>query len=247
MPEFSSLARTYHPLLSKILLEKAYSSYCDSSEQFEFSKKELHTAINKLLFEHYKGEARLKYELANYFKTEEYQAGFEIKVGKSRADFLAINGNTKCFEIKSERDNLSRLDKQLDDYLKVFEYVYAVTDYRNVSEIEKLAPKNCGIWIFENNRKVEIRPAKYSNTICPTYQVSLLTKVERTNVFKESDPIEIEEQFSPSEINVHFKNTLKKRYEKRWAFVKNEWNQILPFDLQFFFNQNISPELVYST
>lgn len=247
MLELSGLARTYHPLLSKTLLERAYSSYCDVPNNNKFSKQDLHKAINKLLFELYKGEARLKYELANYFKTEEYQAGFEIKVGTSRADFLAINGNTKCFEIKSERDNLSRLDKQLDDYLKVFEYVYAVTDYRNVSEIEKLAPKNCGIWVFEKNQKVEVRPAKQSHTISASYQVSLLTKAEKVKTFKAFDPEAIIEDYSHSEINTHFKNTLKKRYEKRWAFVKSEWNQILPYDLQFFFNKNVCPELVYST
>lgn len=247
MPELSGLARTYHPLLSKVLLERAYLSYVDYPGHHVFSKMELHAAINQLLFEQYKGEGRLKYKLAEHFTTEGYQAGFEIKVGSSRADFLAINGYTKCFEIKSERDNLSKLDKQLNDYSKVFEYVYVVTDYKNVAEIEKLAPANTGIWAFEKNRKIEIRSAQKGNFLDSKFQLSLFTKAEKVKIFKSSDSFQIIEKYSDSEINICFKQTLKRRYAKRWAFVKDEWTQILPYDLQFFFNKNISPELVYST
>jgi hypothetical protein len=46
----------------------------------------------------------------------------QVRIGKSIADFVMINGEGKIyvFEIKSELDNLNRLENQLRDYYKVF-------------------------------------------------------------------------------------------------------------------------------
>lgn len=51
---------------------------------------------------------------------------------KDRADFVVINGDSKCFEIKSKVDTLRRLDKQSADYHHVFEYNTVVVDGKHL-------------------------------------------------------------------------------------------------------------------
>src|SRR5215216_2008453 len=39
----------------------------------------------------------------------------EFRVGRSKADIVILNGTTTVYEIKSERDSLSRLERQIQD------------------------------------------------------------------------------------------------------------------------------------
>ncbi len=247
MPDIAGLARTYHPLLNKTELERAFSRYAHNTAGSSFSKHELHKRINDLIFKKYSGEGRLKYKLASYFNKIQYEAGFEVKVDKSRADFLAINGFTKCFEIKSELDNLDRLSTQLTDYLRVFEYVYVVADNKHLSELSTFIDPRVGLWTFIGHKKIEIRGAQFNTTLNSEAQIRLLNKSELKKAFKSDDFPGILENHSANQINDAFKRTLKHRYHQRWNFVKSEWNHILPCDLQFFFNTNVCPRLIYNS
>jgi hypothetical protein len=51
----------------------------------------------------------------------------QIPIGKSKADFILINGKATVYEIKSELDSFDRLDSQLKDYYKAFNHVCVVT------------------------------------------------------------------------------------------------------------------------
>lgn len=69
-----------------------------------------------------------------------------------RADLVMIhNGFSYAFEIKSDFDNIKRLEEQIHDYLKTFDYVYIVTTETLLNKIETFAPKNVGI-IFVNDK-----------------------------------------------------------------------------------------------
>lgn len=50
----------------------------------------------------------------------------ELPVGGSIADFVVINGKGVVYEIKTDLDNLSRLDRQIADYYSVFDHVSIV-------------------------------------------------------------------------------------------------------------------------
>lgn len=50
----------------------------------------------------------------------------QIPIGKSKADFVLINGKATVYEIKSELDNYTRLASQLSDYFKAFSTVCVV-------------------------------------------------------------------------------------------------------------------------
>ena len=69
-----------------------------------------------------------------------------------RADLVMIhNGFSYAFEITSDFDNIKRLEEQIHDYLKTFDYVYIVTTETLLNKIETFAPKNVGI-IFVNDK-----------------------------------------------------------------------------------------------
>ena len=62
----------------------------------------------------------------------------ELKVGKSIADLVFINGGVSLYEIKTNLDNLDRLDTQLLDYKKVAEKIYIVSDSFYVDSLKEL-------------------------------------------------------------------------------------------------------------
>lgn len=84
----------------------------------------------------------------------------EFRVGKSKADCVIVNGKTTCYEIKTEYDNLSRLDEQLNDYLKLFDEVFVVCSGKNLSNV--LANTDERVGVLELTQKSflsEKRPA----------------------------------------------------------------------------------------
>ena len=219
------------------------------SEDFNhFSKYELHRLLNDTLCLNYNGEEILKYKLFKCHLNKNNLVGaFEIKVNNSRLDFLTINGSTTSFEIKSELDNLSKLPKQMADYMLAFEYNYLVLDECHIEKVKDLLPENFGLWSYIGGRYKKSLKANLNDKINPEVQLRLLTKPELVNYFPEIGGVvkDILNLFDPSYINSQFKKALKFRYSSRWEFILANESEILPIDLQFFFNTNIQPELIY--
>jgi glutamate synthase domain-containing protein 2 len=59
----------------------------------------------------------------------------QIPIGKSKADFILINGKAVVYEIKSELDSFERLNTQLRDYYKAFSHVCVVTSESNFDKL----------------------------------------------------------------------------------------------------------------
>lgn len=210
------------------------------------SKMMLHQHLNDILLSQYSGEAALKYQLFKRASTKKLVAAFEIKVQNSRVDFLTVNGISTSYEIKSSLDNLDKLAKQATDYLQAFEYNYVVVDNRHLVKAVKMVPVSFGVLSFTRNRKTIHRIASPNHSIDPRVQLSMLTKKEVGKAFPSAANIDaICNHFSDASINNAFKEALKTRYRTRWNFLVQNKNEILPVDLQFFFNRNIQPSLIY--
>ncbi|MDP1676100.1 MAG: sce7726 family protein [Bacteroidota bacterium] len=81
----------------------------------------------------------------------------ELKIGKSVADLVFINGGVSIYEIKTNLDNLDRLESQLKDYKKVIEKIYIVTDSTFVDELIKTYKhKSYGIIELTKSEKLKI-------------------------------------------------------------------------------------------
>ncbi len=96
------------------------------------------TMLNKLLFKRH-----------DYRKTS---ALTEVPIANSKADFVMINGKGVVYEIKTELDNLERLDTQINDYFKAFTRVVIVTYEENIEKVEKIVNENVGLMVLTQRR-----------------------------------------------------------------------------------------------
>lgn len=241
------LARSYNVLDYTSNLRKILNSTTSDINFESYNKIGLHKIINSILVENYRGEAVLKAKLVEEFIKKDVFAAFEIKVNKSRVDFLAINGDTKSFEIKSELDSLCKLHKQISDYEKVFEFNYVVIDEKHYQRVLNILPLHYGIKLLSNNKIEEVRQAKKNQGLDSTMQLSLFVKKELFHFFKTENVSKIYLENTADFINAQFKLMLKKRYEKKWNFLKDHKDNIFPIDYQFFFNHNINPQIIYES
>ncbi|MGB8191383.1 MAG: sce7726 family protein [Chitinophagaceae bacterium] len=241
-----SLARSYHALHSYYQLQQIIRPFYPNKVN-DLSKTELHRLINNFLLKYYKGETTLKAKLTELFINAQVTAAFEIKVCRSRADFLAINGDSKSFEIKSELDNLTKLAKQVSDYEKVFDYNYIVVDQVHYKRALTIIPDHYGIYILENMHLIELRKGERNVLHDISRQLDLFTKKEFESFFRipGTTKAEVLANFTDAEINERFKDMLKRRYAKRWNFLVKNSPKIHPIDYQFFFQHNISPDVIY--
>lgn len=109
--------------------------------------------------------------------------------GNSRIDLAVIQHTLSGFEIKSDRDSLSRLPRQIEMYNKVFEKVTIVTGQRHLFSVFDEVPlwweiirarKNmCGEIVFDTIRKGERNPK-----VEAAYIVKLLWKEEALRILE---------------------------------------------------------------
>lgn len=245
--DYSVLAQSYNTLSYPNQLRELLTAFYQTKDFEKLTKFQLAKTINDIVFKYYYGEQILKYKLAKEFQNKNYIAAFEVRVKNSRADFLVINGQTKSFEIKSKIDTLKRLKKQVSDYGDVFEFNTVVIDKIHLSNVIEIIPDYYGIWYYEGRKKIVYRSARYSPKINPIAQLDLFNKKELTKAFRCVNKYEILLSNSGLRINQELKEMLKRRYNDRWRFVQNNWEQILPIDIQFFFNTNVKPEIIYGS
>lgn len=95
-------------------------------------------------------------EIKRYFsydKTTHVVDELQICNGAARIDVAAINGALHGYEIKSESDTLIRLPNQIQQYNKVFDYIYIVCAENQINEAYKIIPQWWGIYLVTNYKE----------------------------------------------------------------------------------------------
>lgn len=111
----------------------------------------------------------------------------EFRVGKSVADLVMINGESRAFEIKTELDSKKRLHGQISDYSKVFNKCYVITDE---SLVEKYANEDDSVGIIALQKKSrsfkleEVRSPITNDYINPDVAMRCLRTNEYKNIAK---------------------------------------------------------------
>ena len=109
----------------------------------------------------------------------------ELPVGKSIADFVLINGKACIYEIKTDLDNFSRLDSQLNDYYRAFRYVSVVSSEKSASTLSELL-KDSPVGLMVLSDRLTFRTLKeplcWTSAIDASAQFDLLRKKEREEV-----------------------------------------------------------------
>lgn len=77
--------------------------------------------------------------------------------GTARVDVAVVNGTLHGYEIKSERDTLSRLPGQQDIYSRALDYVTIVTAESHAAKVAKVVPSWWGITAATRTRRGTVR------------------------------------------------------------------------------------------
>jgi hypothetical protein len=82
----------------------------------------------------------------------------EFRVGECKADLAILNGTATVYEVKSERDSLVRLRKQVAAYATVFAKVNVIASEDHISAVEAAVPEDVGILVL--NRRYQVSPLR---------------------------------------------------------------------------------------
>lgn len=220
----------------------------------------IRSLYNIIINKYYHNEITIKSNFANniLFKSNNHVTIFELNLESSRADICKINGKSIAFEIKTDLDSFTRLEKQIRDYSEVFEEVYVICSKNNIKNIYPLLPDYCGLYSYdigENNyyKFTKEKKSIFINNLNSSKQLNLLTKKELKDNFKKLNYIddkklmikEILLIYSSKYINSNFKKILKDRYRDKWEFLRTNSSKIYEIDYQWFFKNNINPENIY--
>lgn len=255
LKSISSLEKEYSPLSRKELLFSKF--YYNLKDQLppnylkESDKEDMFEMYNKILTQYSQSERVIKYFFSESFlATTDFNVAFEVKCFDSRIDFLAFNQEvTIGFEIKSKNDSLMRLQKQLDSYAKVFNYNYVVIDSKHLNYVLEKVDEYIGIVTFENyngQKKIHSHkpPKFYQPKACDLLQ--LFNQNELRKFFKDTSIEHILSINGDSMIRCKFLELLSYRYKEKSSFLRDNMEEIYNLDYQYFFKNNIEPELIYN-
>lgn len=117
--------------------------------------------------------------LAKYSEVRIYQ---EKSIDSSICDVMAVTDEVIGFEIKSDCDNYSRLERQIKSYEQFFDGNYlVVSDTHLKSSFDKVPAKWGIIRVSEGNISV-VRPALENIRVSRRSQLSILWKLELKNL-----------------------------------------------------------------
>jgi hypothetical protein len=122
--------------------------------------------IYQFMNKNYRNEYIYKNTLLNNLLSGEHEIETttvltEIPVCRSKADFIMINGKAEVYEIKTELDNLDKLEKQITDYYKAFDHVNIITCPEKLDAVSQIF-LNSKIGIYELTKSATIKKIKES-------------------------------------------------------------------------------------
>lgn len=170
-----SLGRMFSPLVMDQIALKGRSGYlsevCSNSRLIEQIDPSMPLAqffdlIYMILFKSYRNEYIYKNAIANKILLGRHSLNTshmltEFRVGNCKADVVVVNGTSAVYEIKSELDSFARLENQVKNYLKIFDYINVITSASQVNKLKSILPDKAGILLLTNRNTIStIRESK---------------------------------------------------------------------------------------
>ncbi len=124
--------------------------------------------IYNFLIKNYRNEYVYKNAIANKILLGKHslntaQMLTEFRAGKCKADVVILNGSATVYEIKSEYDSFKRLEKQIGEYLKVFDRINVITSESQVGKLKPLLPGEIGIQVLTHRHTIKTIRESNSN------------------------------------------------------------------------------------
>lgn len=103
--------------------------------------------------------------------------------GNFRADIAVVNGHLAGYEIKSDEDNLRRLDKQASAYNSVFDRVNIVVGQKHAKPVLKKVPNWWGVLVAHEGKRggisfETVRRGRFNHAVDPIAVAHLLWRNE---------------------------------------------------------------------
>lgn len=166
-------------------------------------------------------------------RSKELIIGNELMYGiKRKVVDLVVLQNKKIIavEIKSDSDNLSRLEEQISEYKKIFDYVLIITTEKHVSRISEIVPSEIGIYVFKENllmkkfRNPRIQRSKDKVEMLYSINAKYLCKLEGLTLSKyDTDEIRLKyAKRRTSSIQEILLMYLTQKYKERFTLFMNE-------------------------
>ncbi len=106
---------------------------------------------------------------------------FWIPISHERADLVFMQNGLQAFEIKTERDSLRRLSRQVKAYTRIFDTCTVVVAARHVDQACCIIPEWWGIWEIPQDSSLsfgKIRKSMRNELVEPEMLVRLLWRDE---------------------------------------------------------------------
>ena len=172
----------------------------------------------------------------------------ELPVGDSKADFIMINGRGVVYEIKTDLDNLIRLENQIKDYYKVFSYVYVVVGNKQLTRVKEfLKDQKVGIYELTSSGKLICRKKAFYNKENLSYEAmfQVLRKAEFESIllkhFNKHPEVnsfqyyrECQKWLKRINIITLQKDVMKCLKARTLMLVENKLEEKVPYELRFY-------------
>lgn len=158
--------------------------YIDTS--IEHTNAEVISEVYDYLRKKYRNEYYYKNTILNKLllgvhSTNTTTALTQISISAAKADFVLINGKAVVYEIKTELDNLERLDNQIKNYYKAFDRVCVLTcDEYAQTLISRFSNTNVGVYVLTKNETIKRikEPLEYNKLLNLDSMFRILNKPE---------------------------------------------------------------------
>jgi hypothetical protein len=103
----------------------------------------------------------------------------EFRVGNCKADLAILNGTGTVYEIKSERDSLSRLQRQIASYATVFAQVYVIAADEHVDAVIATVPTSVGVLRLDHRQYI-VRVREAADRAADTSPAAIFDAIRTT-------------------------------------------------------------------
>ncbi|WP_247875443.1 sce7726 family protein [Azospirillum sp. TSH100] len=110
----------------------------------------------------------------------------EFRAGSCKADLVILNGTSSVYEIKSERDSLSRLENQIENYKNVFATVNVIVSENHVESVRQVVTDDVGIMCLSKRYQISVVRDAHDcpERICPVTVFESLRSAEAEAILK---------------------------------------------------------------
>lgn len=199
------------PLLSRLVLDSRFLSWASEVRDVENIFEEAFRFLRKKKFRYeYIYKSALTHNVLMGVHKLKASLLTEFRIGKCKADIVILNGTGTVYEIKTDRDSLSRLKNQIEAYTKVFAKVNVIVGENHTNSVLEMLPDEVGVlelngrYNISEKRKGNARPER----TCP---LAIFESVQLKEAKKILETLGIE---VPNVPNTKQYETLRSHFER---------------------------------